>query len=123
MERHHGSSQRKAAYAKRPLVHHEYIAKMCILTRSSAVAVASNTNDAESILNVKSDVEHSRMRRVLAHAFSEKAVREQEPLIQKYVDLLMSSLHEAAEEGPQNMVSWYELVAFDIIGMLKIILS
>lgn len=77
------------------------------------------TNGAESILIVKSDVEHSRMRRVLAHAFSEKAVREQEPLIQEYVDLLMSSLHEAADEGPQNMVSWYEFVAFDIMGMQK----
>lgn len=75
----------------------------------------------ESILNVESDVEHSRMRRVLAHAFSEKALREQEPLIQGYVNMLMISLHEAAEEGPQNMVSWYEFVAFDIIGMRKII--
>ncbi len=61
------------------------------------------------------------MRRVLAHAFSEKSLREQEPLIQDYVNLLMSSLHEAAEEGPQNMVSWYEFVTFDIIGMLEMI--
>ena len=78
-------------------------------------------NGAESILTVKSDVEHSRMRRVLAHAFSEKSMREQEPLIQEYVNLLMSYLHEAAEESPQNMVSWYEFVTFDIIGMQKII--
>ena len=61
------------------------------------------------------------MRRVLAHAFSEKAMREQEPLIQEYIDLFMRSLHAAAEEGPQNMVSWYEFVAFDIIGTLEII--
>lgn len=36
---------------------------------------------------------------------------------QEYVNLLMRSLHEAAEEGPQNIVSWYDLVAFDIVGM------
>ena len=71
----------------------------------------------ENILNVESEVDHARMRRVLAHGFSEKAVREQESLILEYVDLFMRSLHEAAEEGPQNMVSWYEFVAFDIIGM------
>ena len=91
-----------------------------MLKLSVALLIARRTNNAESILNVESDVEHSRMRRVLAHAFSEKALREQEPIIQEYVNMLMKSLHEAAEEGPQNMVSWYEFVAFDIIGMRKI---
>ncbi|CAF9936538.1 MAG: hypothetical protein ALECFALPRED_006883 [Alectoria fallacina] len=104
MEGSHGNSQGKAAYAKRSWVH--------------PVALAKTVNRVESILNVESDVEHSRMRRVLANAFSEKAVREQEPLIQEYVSLLMRSLHETAEEGPQNMVAWYESVAFDIIGDL-----
>lgn len=75
----------------------------------------------ESILDLRSDVEHGRMRQVLAHAFSENALREQEPLVQSTSNLLMESLHEAAEEGPQNMVSWYELVAFDIIGRRNII--
>ena len=71
----------------------------------------------ENILNVESEINHARMRRVLAYGFSEKALREQESLILEYVDLFIKSLHEAAEGRPQNMVSWYEFVAFDIIGM------
>ena len=92
-----------------------------MLTRRQAITAGNFLNGAESILTVRSDVEHSRMRRVLAHAFSEKSMREQELLIQEYVNLLMSSLHEAAEGSPQNIVSWYEFLTFDIIGMQKII--
>jgi cytochrome P450 len=57
------------------------------------------------------------MRRVLAHEFSDKAMRDQEPLIQQYVNMLMQSLHIAAGRGPGNIVQWYEFVTFDIIGM------
>jgi hypothetical protein len=57
------------------------------------------------------------MRRVLAHAFSDKAMRDQEPLIQKYVNMLTQSLHIAAGRGPVNIVQWYEFVTFDIIGI------
>lgn len=71
-----------------------------------------------SILGVKSDKDHSRYRRLLAHAFSEKALREQEPLITHYVDLLIQRLHENAKKGPQNMVNWYNFTTFDIIGDL-----
>lgn len=88
-----------------------------MLKRVLAVTLLKSADGVENILNVESEVNHARMRRVLAHGFSEKAVREQESLIFEYVDLFMRSLHEAAEEGPQNMVSWYEFVAFDIIGM------
>ncbi|KAJ5662422.1 Cytochrome monooxygenase lcsI [Penicillium maclennaniae] len=38
-----------------------------------------------SILNAN-DADHSRIRRLLSHAFSEKALRDQESLIQSYVD-------------------------------------
>lgn len=94
-----------------------------MLKRGLDIAFPRSADHAHHILNVESDVEHSRMRRVLSHGFSEKAVREQEPLIQEYVDLLIRSLHEAVVEGPQNMVSWYDFVAFDIIGMQEVIFN
>lgn len=47
-----------------------------MLTGSLALKFGRSGNEVESILNVKSDVEHSRKRRVLAHASSEKALRE-----------------------------------------------
>ena len=88
-----------------------------MLKRALAAILLKSLDGVENILNVESEVDHARMRRVVAHGFSEKALREQESLILEYVDLFITSLHEAAEEGPQNMVSWYEFVTFDIIGM------
>ncbi len=64
------------------------------------------------------DSTHSRYRRLLAHAFSTKALEEQQPLISSYVDLLIQRLTENAPRGPQNMVAWYNWTTFDLIGDL-----
>jgi cytochrome P450 len=71
-----------------------------------------------SILTTPSDADHSRFRRLLAHGFSEKAIREQEPLLLQYIDLLIRGLHEHAKDGPQDMVAWYNWATFDLIGDL-----
>jgi hypothetical protein len=65
-------------------------------------------NGAASIL-VSNDEAHSRGRRVLSHAFSEKALAKQEPLLTRFVDLLVDGLKDtvAAGEGPQDMTDWY----------------
>ena len=63
-------------------------------------------------------VNHARFRRLLSHAFSDKGLREQEPRIRHYVDLLIRRLHEYAGQGPQNMVNWYNWTTFDLIGDL-----
>lgn len=75
-------------------------------------------HEKNSILTAIDDNEHSRHRRSLASAFSEKALREQEPLIKKYIDLFITRLHENTGRGAQDMVSWYNFVTFDIIGDL-----
>ena len=62
--------------------------------------------------------EHSQLRRTLAHGFSDRSMREQEPLIKKYVDLLIQRLHENYRKGPANMASWYIYTTFDVIGDL-----
>jgi cytochrome P450 len=62
------------------------------------------------------EANHSRMRRGLSHAFSDKALREQEKLVQQYVDLLVYRLGEhAAEKKHVNIVHWYNYTTFDII--------
>jgi cytochrome P450 len=71
-------------------------------------------------VTVKDDADHSRYRRLLSNAFSDKALREQEPLIKQYVDLFISRLHENAKNGAQDMVSWFNFVTFDIIGDLTL---
>ena len=74
-----------------------------------------------NIITTPIDSEHSRMRRLLAHAFSEKALREQEPLVMSYVDMFIDKLHEqiAGPEGRQvDLVRWYSFTTFDIIADL-----
>lgn len=77
---------------------------------------------------------HAMLRRQLAHGFSERAMRDQEPIIGSYVDLLMRRLREhcieedtssaVVDEKPRtkpkalNMTSWYNWTTFDVIGDL-----
>ncbi|KAL1878228.1 hypothetical protein Daus18300_002145 [Diaporthe australafricana] len=64
--------------------------------------------------------DHSRVRRILAHGFSNQAMMDQQPLIGHYVDLLIERLRENCKNGtqPVSMVSWYNWITFDIIGDL-----
>ncbi len=57
--------------------------------------------------------DHARFRRLLAHAFSEKALRDQEPILQTYVSLLISRMHELSNgpaHGVADMVRRYSFV-------------
>lgn len=62
--------------------------------------------------------DHSRFRRLVSHAFSDKALREQETLIRSYTDLLIKRLYENTNAGPVDMVAWYNWTTFDLIGDL-----
>ncbi|RAK82556.1 cytochrome P450 [Aspergillus fijiensis CBS 313.89] len=64
---------------------------------------------------------HRRLRRLLSHAFSEKALRAQEPALQHYVDLLIRQLHHHADQAGGSVVDivqWFNFTTFDIIGDL-----
>ncbi|KAK1958659.1 cytochrome P450 [Colletotrichum sublineola] len=75
-------------------------------------------NRPHSIINAGRE-DHARMRRVLAQGFSAQSMVEQQPLIQKQIDLLIQRLHEHCKDGePLNMVAWYNYTTFDIIGDL-----
>ena len=59
------------------------------------------------------------MRRVLDHAFSMKAVRQQDPLILQTVDKLVHGLKEqinANADGKVDLARWYSWMSFDLIG-------
>ncbi|KAL2825499.1 cytochrome P450 [Aspergillus cavernicola] len=63
--------------------------------------------------------EHGQLRRQMAHGFSEKAMRDQEPIIRRYVDLLVQQLRRFAQEDAPVVISdWYNYTTFDIIGDL-----
>ncbi|KAF5869159.1 putative cytochrome p450 monooxygenase protein [Botrytis fragariae] len=65
------------------------------------------------------DVDHSRYRKAMSHAFSAKGLQAQEPILKRYVDKLVTRLeHEAKSRLPVDMVKWYNLTTFDLIGDL-----
>ncbi|KAL0935526.1 uncharacterized protein CTRU02_210117 [Colletotrichum truncatum] len=63
---------------------------------------------------------HSRMRRLFAPAFSERALRQQEPLFRKYVDLLVYKISEVGEAGkkPVEMTQLLNFATFDVMAEL-----
>ncbi|KAK1507463.1 cytochrome P450 ClCP1 [Colletotrichum tamarilloi] len=76
---------------------------------------------AEQPINIvnTNGAEHAMLRRQLSHGFSERSLRDQQPLIMKYVDLMIQRLHEhCSGEEPVDLMSWYNFTTFDIIGDL-----
>ena len=79
--------------------------------------------DAENLITA-SEPDHARFRKVLAPAFSERSVQEQEPLVQKHIDKLIHKLYrEITGDGLNNaagveVVSWFNYTAFDITSDL-----
>ncbi|KAK0370490.1 averantin oxidoreductase [Colletotrichum limetticola] len=63
---------------------------------------------------------HGYIRKLFAHGFSEKALREQEPILQEYVDLLFHRLDSISQsEQPIDLVQWFNYFTFDFIGYLS----
>ena len=70
---------------------------------------------------VSNDIDHNRIRKLLSYAFSEQAMREQEPLITQYMNLLISKLHDeirSSARGRVDIARWYNLTTFDIVADL-----
>ncbi|KAK8051556.1 Cytochrome P450 monooxygenase alt3 [Apiospora rasikravindrae] len=64
---------------------------------------------------------HARLRRAVAPAFSERALREQEGFLQLYTGKLVKQLGRCCRDGtsgPQDMQRWYSLFAFDVMSDL-----
>ncbi|KAH6982446.1 cytochrome P450 [Ilyonectria destructans] len=61
--------------------------------------------------------EHATLRRLMSHGFSSRSLKEQEPLIMKYVDLLTQRLHQNCDKTV-DIMSWYNYTTFDLIGDL-----
>ncbi|KAH7309150.1 cytochrome P450 [Stachybotrys elegans] len=65
------------------------------------------------------DADHKRMRKLLSHAFSDKALRGQEDIMSGHTDLLIKRLAVFAENGvAADMAQWFTYTTFDIIGHL-----
>lgn len=63
---------------------------------------------------------HTRQRRLLSHAFSESALREQEPVLQIYAGKLLACVAERIQTGSHvNIVDWLTFASFDLIGHMS----
>jgi cytochrome P450 len=70
-----------------------------------------------SLLWQQNPTEHARHRRVMAPAFSDRSLREQEPIFAKYASLLMQRMRDNAGT-PVDLCAWFHFATFDIIGDL-----
>lgn len=78
-------------------------------------------NGVPSIFAIPSSDDHARVRRVFSPAFSERSLKQQEALFQRYVDLLLSKIRQqcqAGGDGRVEMVRMLNYMAFDIMAEL-----
>ncbi|KXH62845.1 cytochrome P450 monooxygenase [Colletotrichum nymphaeae SA-01] len=63
---------------------------------------------------------HGPARRLLSHAFSARAMAEQQPLMDRWISLFIQRVHEHSKGGTVAMDAskWFEWTTFDIIGDL-----
>ncbi|KAH6967569.1 cytochrome P450 [Ilyonectria sp. MPI-CAGE-AT-0026] len=76
-------------------------------------------NGVPSMLTANTE-NHARVRRLFSPAFSERALKQQEPLFRKYVDLLMYKMSEVGEDGkkPVEMTQLLNYTTFDVMAEL-----
>lgn len=78
-----------------------------------------NHDETRSIVSAGTE-DHSRMRRIFSHAFSDRALKLQEPMFLTYIDKLIEKLREGClkNTGSQNMVQLFNFTTFDVMGDL-----
>ncbi|KAF2016207.1 cytochrome P450 [Aaosphaeria arxii CBS 175.79] len=76
-------------------------------------------NGHYSLIATPDNGEHYKTRRMFSPAFSDRALKDQEPLFIKYVDQLVSVLRNKPDsEGKFDMVRMYNFTTFDVMGDL-----
>ena len=89
--------------------------------KKDSIVYGKAPDGVDNILTAN-DADHTRMRSLIAHAFTEKALKSQQPLIMSYVKLLIDQLNmevSRVQDGRVDMVQWLSWVTFDIVGDLS----
>lgn len=68
-------------------------------------------NGVPGLLSETRDDEHARMRKVFSGAFSDRALKEQEPLFLQYIDLLVEKLKGSIKENPDNGIDMVRMLS------------
>ncbi|RFU25703.1 hypothetical protein B7463_g10633, partial [Scytalidium lignicola] len=75
-----------------------------------------------SIVTAPDAETHARQRKIISHAFSDKALKDQESFVLEYLRRLIVQLRERASNpgtAVVNLVQWFDWTTFDIIGDLS----
>ncbi|KUL88969.1 hypothetical protein ZTR_06124 [Talaromyces verruculosus] len=76
------------------------------------------SNGIDNIFTIHDDQYHGKVRRIFSHAFSDKALKDQEIMLAKYVDKLIENMRKNAHKKG-DMVKYYNFTTFDIMGDLS----
>lgn len=84
--------------------------------------VLETPNGVPSMGTIPDAESHGRQRNIHSHAFSDRALREQEHVLQRYCDLLITRLPDQVQDGKGveevNVCDWYNFTTFDVLGDL-----
>lgn len=78
-------------------------------------------NGEYTVLSTPDVATHGQLRKIFANAFSDRALKLQEPLIKKYTDQLIDVIHQSTKENDiaeLDMVKLYNCCTFDIMADL-----
>ncbi|KAL8682522.1 MAG: hypothetical protein Q9186_001469 [Xanthomendoza sp. 1 TL-2023] len=101
------------------------LSSVLVLTRPGCPVFQKNYDSFNETRNqisksvfIAGDSDHARMRRVINQAFSDQALRDQEPRIQSHVQSLMQQIDAAASKNDRvvDLNQWYNFAAFDMIA-------
>ena len=85
---------------------------------------AKQPGNPDSIINAINPETHARMRKCLAPAFTMRALRAQEPILQQYINLLIERLTQLINDSSSpgktefDIAPWFNYITFDIFGDL-----
>ncbi|GME40721.1 putative cytochrome p450 protein [Neofusicoccum parvum] len=74
-------------------------------------------NGAADILRAADGAAHARLRKALSHSFSDRALRNQAPLLKTHVAKLLANLG-AARGAPVDLSAWFNATTFDVMADL-----
>ena len=82
--------------------------------------VLETPNGIRTVGTIPDAETHGRQRKIISHAFSDRALLSQEYILQKYSDLLVDRLRDQPnlQDGSLDICSWYNFTTFDVLGDL-----
>ncbi|KAK3315818.1 benzoate 4-monooxygenase cytochrome P450 [Apodospora peruviana] len=92
-----------------------------VFTKSFAYDAAAFTGESRSIVNERDPAKHAKMRKLIAPAFSERALRDQYLLIDKVTERFISEIGKRAERGEAvDLEKWFSMTTFETITDLAL---